>query len=178
MILMARWLFPGASRSCFIYWLRTHLLTAAVGQWRSSRCELWGWNRFKHQVARNKPCLWWDQKQFCCRREVSTLQRIELRCQGLGHCVRFASAICCYISASFILQYFAHVDTWIWHDLTTSRMRNNIYTVCWPSDSLSQTCVNLCTTEAKSTSEVLSFWNHALTKLLYRKRERARKTIP
>ena len=32
MILMARWLFPGASRSCFIYWLRTHLLTAAVGQ--------------------------------------------------------------------------------------------------------------------------------------------------
>lgn len=42
-----------------------------------------GWNRFKHQVARNKTCLWWDQKQFCCRREVSTLQRIELRCQGL-----------------------------------------------------------------------------------------------
>ncbi|CAL1162322.1 unnamed protein product [Cladocopium goreaui] len=32
--------------------------------------------------------------------------------------------------------------------------------------------------QAKSTSEVLSFWNHALTKLLYRKRERARKTIP
>ena len=39
-----------------------------------------------------------------CRREVSTSPWMELGCQGIGHCVLFASAICCNdISASFIL---------------------------------------------------------------------------
>ena len=39
-----------------------------------------------------------------CRREVSTSPWMELGCQGIGHYVLFASAICCNdISASFML---------------------------------------------------------------------------